>query len=148
MRRIIRILIPSLLLAALSAVGGVATAASETPAQPAAACTGVGTVAITQSGFVQSQWQGGFTAAISIGNSGQVNVDGWTLTFTFGGDQKPDTVWGAGGSQNGGIVTLKNLPYDAAIAPGQTISGVGFTGTWTNSDAAPTGFNLNGTLCS
>jgi endoglucanase len=97
---------------------------------------------------VQSEWQGGFTAALSITNTGQVNVNSWTLTFTFGGDQKLGTVWGASGTQNGNIGTLKNAAYDAAIAPGQTISGIGFTGTWTNSDAAPIGFNLNGTLCS
>lgn len=97
---------------------------------------------------VQSQWQGGFSAAISITDTGQASVNGWTLTFTFGGDQKLGTVWGATGTQNGAIVTLRNLPSDATIAPGQTVSGIGFTGTWTNSDAGPTGFVLNGTYCS
>lgn len=97
---------------------------------------------------VQSQWQGGFGAAISISNTGEVGFGNWTLTFTFGGDQKLTTVWGATGTQNGAIATLKNVSYDASIAPGQTISGIGFNGTFTNSNAAPTGFNLNGTLCS
>jgi Cellulose binding domain len=96
----------------------------------------------------QSQWQGGFTAAISISNTGVVADNGWTLTFTFGGDQKITSAWNAAVTQSGETATLTSLSYDAAIAPGATISGIGFQGTWTASDAAPTGFAVNGTACS
>lgn len=96
----------------------------------------------------QSDWQGGFTSAISITNTGQAAVNGWTLTYTFGGDQRVGNVWGATATQSGSAVTLVNLPWDAAIAAGATLNVVGMTGTWTNSDAAPTGFALNGVACS
>ncbi|HEV2345382.1 MAG TPA: cellulose binding domain-containing protein [Actinocrinis sp.] len=96
----------------------------------------------------QSQWQGGFTAAVSISNTGVVADNGWTLTFTFGGDQKITGVWGAAATQSGEMVTLTNLSYDATITPGATVSGIGFQGTWSASDAAASSFAVNGTICS
>jgi hypothetical protein len=36
--------------------------------------------------------------------------------------------------------------YNASIAAGSSMS-VGFQGTWTNSDAVPTGFTVNGATC-
>jgi hypothetical protein len=96
----------------------------------------------------QSEWQGGFTSAISITNTGAAAVNGWKLTFEFGGDQKVGNVWGASATQTGSAVTLVNLPWDATIAAGGTINVVGMTGTWAGSDAAPHGFALNGVSCS
>lgn len=109
------------------------------PAQPPTGCH----VAYTK----QSEWQGGFTAAISITNTGQVADDGWKLTFIFAIGQQTGNVWGASATQTGQAVTLVNLPWDATIAPGATIDAVGMTGTWTTSDAAPTGFAVNGVAC-
>ena len=97
---------------------------------------------------VQSQWQGGFTAALSIADTGEQAFSGWKLTFTFGGDQKIGTVWGASAAQSGETVTLTNLGYDAAIAAGATLSNIGMTGTWTVSDAAASGFAVDGVACS
>ncbi|GAA2033805.1 hypothetical protein GCM10009839_37840 [Catenulispora yoronensis] len=95
----------------------------------------------------QGEWQGGFTAAISITNTGKIANTAWTLTFAFGGDQKVGSVWGAGATQNGSAVTLSSLAWDSAIAPGQTINFVGLTGTWGTSDLAPSSFALNGVTC-
>ncbi|HEX4791785.1 MAG TPA: glycoside hydrolase family 6 protein, partial [Actinospica sp.] len=39
-----------------------------------------------------------------------------------------------------------NASYNGAVAAGATAS-LGFQGTWTNSDTAPTGFTVNGTAC-
>lgn len=97
---------------------------------------------------VQSEWQGGFSAGIAITNTGEQTFNGWKLTFTFGGDQKINNVWGATASQSGAAVTLTNLSYDATIAPGATMSSVGLGGTWTVSDAAPSGFAVDGVACS
>ena len=109
-------------------------------AQPPAACH----VAYTN----QSEWQGGFTAAISITNTGQVADDGWKLSFIFAIGQQVGNVWGASATQTGQAVTLVSLPWDATIAPGATINAVGMTGTWTTSDASPTSFTVNGVACS
>ena len=95
----------------------------------------------------QSEWQGGFVAAISITNTGTVPIYGWQLTFTFGGDQHIGNVWGATGSQTGETVTLAGTSSNSTIAPGATVSGVGFLGTWHISDAPPTFFSINAVTC-
>lgn len=95
----------------------------------------------------QSEWQGGFVAAITITNTGTLPISYWRLTFAFGGDQHISYVWGASFAQTGNSVTLVNTANDGTIAPGATLSAVGFVGSWQNSDAPPSGFTLNGVPC-
>ena len=95
----------------------------------------------------QSEWQGGFVAAISITNTGTLPISYWRLTFTFGGDQRISYVWGANFAQTGNSVTLVNTANNGTIAPGATLTGVGFVGSWQSSDAPPSGFTLNGVPC-
>jgi hypothetical protein len=94
----------------------------------------------------QSQWSGGFVAGITITNTGTSAISGWTLKFTFPGDQKITTAWSGTPSQSAENVTITNASYNGSIAPGGNAS-LGFQGTWTNSDAAPATFTLNGTTC-
>jgi cellulase/cellobiase CelA1 len=93
-----------------------------------------------------SQWAGGFVANITIGNTGTSPVNGWTLRFTFPGDQKITSAWNGSAAQSGQAVTISNASYNGSIAAGGNTS-VGFQGTWAASDAAPTAFTLNGTAC-
>ena len=97
---------------------------------------------------VQSSWSGGFTANVSITNTGSSSINGWTVTFRYNGDQKVTNAWGASASQSGATVTLTNASYDGSIAPGGTVTGVGMQGTWGSSNAAPSNFTLNGVACS
>ncbi len=94
-----------------------------------------------------SEWPGGFVANVTITNAGTTAINGWTLTWTFPGDQKISNAWSTSTSQNGKSVTATNASYNGAIAPGANVS-FGFQGTWTSSDAAPTAFSVNGTACS
>lgn len=94
-----------------------------------------------------SQWTGGFTASITIANTGTTAINGWQLGFIFPGDQKITNAWNATITQNGESVTATSASYNAAISPGGNTS-LGFQGTWTNSDAAPASFTLNGSACS
>ncbi len=94
----------------------------------------------------QSQWAGGFVAQVVIGNTGSSAVSSWSLGFTFPGDQKITSNFNGGFSQSGESATLTNASYNGAIAPGGSVT-VGFQGTWTSSDAAPTSFTLNGATC-
>ena len=94
----------------------------------------------------QSQWTGGFVASVTIANNGSSAINGWTLAFTFPGDQKITNAWNGVASQSGENVTITNESYNATIAAGSSTS-LGFQGTWTNSDAAPTAFTVNGTTC-
>jgi len=94
----------------------------------------------------QSQWGGGFVAQVTITNTGSSAVNGWTLKFTFPCDQKITSGWNGTPSQSGENVTITNASYNATIAAGASTS-LGFQGTWTSSDAAPTAFTLNGNSC-
>jgi endo-1,4-beta-xylanase len=93
-----------------------------------------------------SEWPGGFTAQLTIANTGTTTINGWSLTFTFPGDQKITSNFNGGFSQTGENATLTNASYNGTIAPGTSITD-GFQGTWTSSDANPTSFSINGTAC-
>jgi endo-1,4-beta-xylanase len=94
----------------------------------------------------QSQWAGGFVDQVVIGNTGTTAISSWSLAFTFPGDQKITSDFNGGFSQAGENATLTNASYNGSIAPGGSVT-VGFQGTWTSSDAAPTAFTLNGATC-
>ena len=64
-----------------------------------------------------SEWPGGFTADLTIGNTGATPVNGWSLTFSFPGDQKVTNGWNATVSQSGNSVTATNAAYNATITP-------------------------------
>jgi hypothetical protein len=93
-----------------------------------------------------SQWAGGFTAQVVIGNTSSTAISSWSLTFTFPGDQKVTSNFNGGFSQTGENATLTNASYNGSIPAGGSVS-VGIQGTWTNSDAVPTSFTLNGASC-
>jgi hypothetical protein len=96
--------------------------------------------------YTPDQWQGGFTANVTIANSGTSAINGWTLTFTFPGDQQITSAWNGTATQSGENVTITNESFNAAIAAGSSTT-MGFQGTWTNSDASPAAFSVNGAAC-
>lgn len=104
-----------------------------------------GTCAVTYT--LTNQWPGGLTANITITNTGKASINGWTLAFTFPGDQKITNLWNGSYTQSGKQVAITNAAWNATIPPGGTTS-VGFNGTWTNNDTNPTTFTLNGQTCS
>ena len=85
-------------------------------------------------------------AGITITNTSTTAVSGWTLKFTFPGDQQITDTWNGTATQSGESVTITNASYNGAIAPGGNTT-LGFQGTWTNSDATPAAFTLNGNAC-
>jgi lysophospholipase L1-like esterase len=105
--------------------------------------TGGGTCQVS---YVKSEWAGGFTANLTVTNTGTSSVNGWTLTWRFPGDQKVTNAWNATLTQSGRSVSATNVSYNAAIAPGGNVQ-FGFQGTWASNDASPTAFTLNGAAC-
>jgi len=105
--------------------------------------TGSGACHVT---YTPNQWQGGFTANVTIENTGSAAISSWSLAFTFPGDQKITDTWNGVESQAGEAVTITNESYNGSIAAGSSTT-LGFQGTWTNSDASPTSFAVNGTTC-
>jgi hypothetical protein len=96
--------------------------------------------------YTPDNWQGGFTANIQINNTGTSAINGWTLKFTFPGDEKITNAWNGVESQSGEAVTITNESYNSTIAANGNVT-LGFQGTWTSSDAVPTAFTVNGATC-
>ena len=90
-----------------------------------------------------SEWPGGFTASVTITNTGTEPINGWTLAFSFPGDQRITNAWSALVTQTGEAVTATNASYDAGIPPGGSVQ-FGFQGTYTSNDSPPTAFTVNG----
>ena len=64
-------------------------------------------------------------AAVTIANSGSTAVSGWTLAFTFPGDQKITNAWSGTVTQTGAAVSITNASYNGAIPPGGSTT-IGF----------------------
>jgi endo-1,4-beta-xylanase len=100
-------------------------------------------------GYNASNWGGGggFTATVTISNTGAAPVNGWTLGFTFPSGQRiTPPGWAATWSQTNAAVTATNLSWNQSIAANGSI-GIGFNGTYSGTNTAPTAFTLNGTAC-
>jgi hypothetical protein len=88
----------------------------------------------------------GFVSQVTIQNTGTTTINGWSLTFTWPGDEVITTNFNGGFSQTGANATLTNASYNGTLAPNASVS-VGFQGTWTSNHANPTSFKINGTTC-
>jgi Cellulose binding domain len=97
--------------------------------------------------YTPTSWQGGFTVNVTIKNEGTTRINGWTLTFTFPGDERISSAWNTLVAQTGARVSATNANYDATIPRGVSQS-FGFLGTWRSSDIAPARFSVNGKACS
>jgi endoglucanase len=91
---------------------------------------------------IASSWTGGFTANVTLANTGTQPFGGWTVTWTFPGDQKVTNLWSAFFTQTGETIAAHD-PFDtnATVAAGSSAS-FGMQGTWSSSNAVPTSFTL------
>ncbi|OSP45299.1 glycosyl hydrolase family 5 [Streptomyces sp. 13-12-16] len=96
--------------------------------------------------YATNVWPGGFTADVTVRNTGSSAVEGWKLAFTLPSGQRVTNAWNASVSPSSGAVTASGLGGNARIAPGGSQS-FGFQGTYSGTFARPNGFSLNGTAC-
>jgi mannan endo-1,4-beta-mannosidase len=98
-----------------------------------------------------SNWGGsnGFTANLTIANTGASTINGWTLSFAFPAGQRLTEGWSAVWSQPAGSATVTATPLDwnRSLAPGGSTT-IGFNATHTGSNPPPASFTLNGQVCS
>ncbi|GAA2332580.1 cellulase family glycosylhydrolase [Streptomyces kunmingensis] len=95
---------------------------------------------------VVNAWPSGFQGEITIRNTGTGAINGWNLGFAFSAGQTISNMWGGTPTQKGADVTVAAASYTATIPVGGTAT-VGFTGTSSTTNPAPTTFTLNGTAC-
>jgi len=96
--------------------------------------------------YSANSWNTGFTASITITDTGTTAISGWTLGFTFPGNQTVTQGWSATYAQSGANVTAQNLSYNGNIAAGASTS-IGFNGAYSGTNTNPTAFTINGIAC-
>ena len=106
------------------------------------------TTACTVNYQVVNDWGNGFQAAVSITNNTTKPTANWTLVWSYAGNQHVYDLWNGLANQVLKKVTVKNASWNAVIAPGATLSGIGFNATYSGTNAKPTAFTLNGQKCS
>ncbi|MGW1269504.1 glycoside hydrolase family 48 protein [Streptomyces sp. NPDC002491] len=111
---------------------------STTPAQAAALACSVD--------YKTNDWGSGFTADLTLTNRGADPISGWTLTYSYAGNQKLSNGWNGSWSQSGQQITVNNASYNGTIAPGAAV-GTGAQFSYSGANAAPTAFAVNGTPC-
>ncbi len=129
---------------AVSAAGGISTASNQASATTQAAST---SVACHVNYLDQNDWGSGFTGNLSITNSGSTALTSWTVTWTYSGNQQITQAWNSNYTQSGKSVTLTNASWNATIAPGATLTGIGWNANYSGPNTNPTVFYLNGTAC-
>lgn len=97
--------------------------------------------------YGDAAWNTGMTVWMGIKNTGATPIAGWRLEFDFPhAGQHVTNGHSATLSQSGQHVTAVNLPWNAQIQPGATVT-LGFNGTHTGQNPKPTAFTVNGLTC-
>jgi endoglucanase len=123
----------AIVVATAAAVGllGLSLAVAAPPAAQAAASS------CSAAYSVQTDWGSGFTAAITVTDNGTSAITGWTLTYSYTGNQTLQSGWNGNWTQSGKTVTVTNESYNGALAAGANTSlGANFNYSGTNTAPA------------
>jgi endo-1,4-beta-xylanase len=90
----------------------------------------------TASYTIVNQWVPGFQANVNVTNGSTARTS-WTVTWTFANGQTITQLWNGTVTQSGSSVSVANVSYNGALAPGQMTS-FGFLGNWSGTNAVPT----------
>lgn len=98
--------------------------------------------------YTPNSWNSGFTASVSITNSGTAAWTGWTLRFSFANGQRVTNFWDSVVTQapSSADVVATNVGYNGNVAPGASIR-FGFQGTHSGTNTSPSVFTVNGVSC-
>lgn len=96
---------------------------------------------------VINDWGTGATVNITIRNNSSVPINGWTLAWTFTGDQQISNLWNGGYTQSGASVAVTAAGHNETIAASGGKVSFGFNLTYSGANALPVEFTLNGQAC-
>jgi cellulase/cellobiase CelA1 len=95
----------------------------------------------------QNDWGSGATINVTITNGSSSAINGWTLTWTFAGNQQIVNLWNGSFTQTGASVSVRDAGWNGVLAANGGTASFGFNLSYTGANAAPTAFRLNGTAC-
>ncbi|WP_433543883.1 GH12 family glycosyl hydrolase domain-containing protein (plasmid) [Streptomyces sp. CA-294286] len=107
---------------------------------------GTPTPAACQVRYAAQSWPGGFVADVTLTHTAATPIDGWQAAFTLPEGQSVSHAWNATLSPAAGAVTAVPTASNARI-PANGGTSFGFQGTYTGTFAKPSGFTLNGAVC-
>jgi hypothetical protein len=84
---------------------------------------------------IVNSWSGGFQAHVTV-TAGASGLSGWSVGWTFPGNQKITGVWNASFRQSGQSVTVGNVSYNGTLAVRASTT-FGFNASYTGANAAP-----------
>jgi lysophospholipase L1-like esterase len=120
---------------------------SPTPtATPSPTPTGGGGVRCTLTYRLSSAWSTGFVAALTLANTGSAPITGWTLAFTFPGNQTIVNLWNGVVTQTGASVSVRDAGFNATIPAAGSVA-FGFQASFSGTNVNPAAFTVNGTAC-
>jgi hypothetical protein len=90
---------------------------------------------------IQSDWGNGATISVTLKNNGP-GIMGWTVGWTFPGNQTITNLWNGAYTQSGATVSVKDAGYNASIPTGSSVN-FGFNINYSGSNTAPTSFTVN-----
>jgi acetylxylan esterase len=109
-----------------------------------------GTCRVNYSATNWGSGSSGFTASLTVTNTSTATITGWTLAFGYPSGQRVSPPgWGATWNQPTGSanVTATPLDWNRTLNANGGSTSIGFNGTHTGNNPAPTSFTLNGTPC-
>ncbi|MEV4622664.1 cellulose binding domain-containing protein [Asanoa sp. NPDC049573] len=96
--------------------------------------------------YASNAWNNGFTADVTVTNTGTSAINGWTLTYNLPSGQTITNSWNATVTTSGTAVTARNLTWNGTLAAGASTS-FGYQGTHGGGYTSPSAFTLNGSTC-
>jgi cellulase/cellobiase CelA1 len=84
---------------------------------------------------------------VTITNRSTTTITGWTLGWTFPGNQQISNAWNATVTQSGQQVTARNVDHNRTLNANGGTAAFGFQATYSGTNANPATFTLNGTTC-
>jgi cytochrome c553 len=94
---------------------------------------------------ISDQWNTGFTARITIQNTG-MSLNGWNVTWTMIDSQQITNLWNGSLNQTGNSVSVTNLDWNKIIPTGGEIK-FGFNGNYFGNNNKPNDLKVNGSRC-
>ncbi|WP_199434689.1 PQQ-dependent sugar dehydrogenase [Qaidamihabitans albus] len=95
---------------------------------------------------VDSEWGTGFTASVTVRNTGATAVEEWELEWDFPAGQRIAGAWNTRAAQHDATVSAKGVEWNRDLPITGTVS-FGFQATRDGPNTAPTAFTLNGAPC-
>ncbi|WP_441246878.1 cellulase family glycosylhydrolase [Kitasatospora sp. McL0602] len=113
---------------------------------PAAAAVPAATGLSCNVSYSTNDWGSGFTANLTITDTGNAPLDGWTLAYGYTGNQTLQSGWNGTWTQSGKNITVTSPTWAGPISPGASYT-TSANFNYSGANSAPTAFTVNAVPC-